>query len=182
MALLLFRKLIRCAGFFALTAAAATVPRFSLEDLVSRSEIIAQAQVVNSWPAWDAQHKYIWTHYQMRVTDSIRGGEQTLVVSEPGGSLDGVSQAFSGMNAWTPGENVVLFLHHVPNGYLRVTGGEQGDARIGSDGRVRLSAAGVVRSTSAGTDLRHLSGMSLDSFKARVRSTAAMHPAMKVTQ
>ena len=182
MAFLLIRNLVRCGALCALTAAAATMPRFSLEDLVSRSEIIAQAQVVTSWPAWDAQHKYIWTHYQMRVTDSIRGGVQNVVVSEPGGTLDGVSQAFSGMNAWTPGENVVLFLHHVPNGYLRVTGGEQGDAHIGADSRVRLSAAGVVGATSAGTDLRHLSGMSLDSFKTRVRATAATHPLMKATQ
>jgi hypothetical protein len=177
-----FRKLIGAATFCAFTAAAATMPRFSLEELVSRSEIIAQAQVVSSWPAWDAQHKYIWTHYQMRITDAIRGNVKTVVVSEPGGTLDGVSQAFSGMNAWTPGDNVVLFLHHVPNGYLRVTGGEQGDARITADGRVRMSAVGVMNTASAGTDLRHLSGIALQDFKARVRATAAAHPLAEVTR
>jgi hypothetical protein len=119
----------------------------------------------------------------MRVTDAIRGtGAQSVVVSEPGGSVDGVSQGFSGMNAWAPGENVVVFLHHVPNGYLRVTGGEQGSAHITADGRVRLSAAGVLESGRAGTDLRHLSGMTLDDFKSRVRTAAASHPLEKVTQ
>jgi hypothetical protein len=118
----------------------------------------------------------------MRITDAIRGGVQTVIVSEPGGGVDGVFQGFSGMNAWRPGDNVVVFLHHVPNGYLRVTGGEQGDARISSDGRVRLSAAGVMATTSHGTDLRHLSGMALSDFKARVRATAATHPLMEVTR
>src|SRR5581483_3426173 len=114
MAIPRFCKWIGPVALCVMTAAAAVVPRFSLEELTARSEIIAQAQVVSSWPAWDAQHKYIWTHYQMRVTDAIRGsGVQSVVVSEPGGSVDGVSQGFSGMNAWAPGENVVVFLHHV---------------------------------------------------------------------
>jgi hypothetical protein len=176
------RKISGCAALSVIAAAAAVVPRFSLEELVSRSEIIAQAQVVSSRPAWDAQHKYIWTHYQMVVTDAIRGTSRSIVVSEPGGSLDGVAQAFSGMNAWTPGENVVLFLHHVPNGYLRVTGGAQGSAPISSEGRVQLNASGVMQRTSHGADLRHLSGMRLDEFKARLRTAAAEHPLERAAQ
>ena len=182
MASVTFHKFFVCTAFAAVSVAAATVPRLSLEELVSRSEIIAEAQVVSSWPAWDSQHKYIWTHYQMRVTDAIRGSAQNIIVSEPGGTVDGVSQGFSGMNSWTPGVNAVLFLHHVPNGYLRVTGGEQGSAPITADGRVRLSAAGVVPTTSTGTDLRHLSGMRLEDFKTRVRAAAANHPLRTVAQ
>src|SRR5579884_811424 len=86
---------VLCIVAGAVHAAAAVMPRLSLEDLVARSEIIAQARVGNSWSAWDANHKYIWTHYQMQVTDAIRGSAQTVVVSEPGGTLDGVSQGFS---------------------------------------------------------------------------------------
>lgn len=163
-------------------ASAAAMPHFSLEDLVTRSEIIAQAQVVGSWPAWDSSHKYIWTHYQMRVVDAVRGQAQTLVVSEPGGTLDGISQAFSGMTAWNPGENVVVFLHHVPNGYLRLTGGAQGNARVSSDGRVSLEAQGVLPATSAGTNLEQLSGLSLNEFKARLRTAAMQHPLVRSAQ
>jgi len=155
---------------------AAMAPRMSLEQLVSRSEVIAQAQVVSSWPAWDAEHRYIWTHYQMRVTDPIRGAAGNLVVSEPGGSLDGVFQGFSGMTGWTAGENVIVFLHHVPNGYLRTTGGQQGVARISAEGRVALNLREAVGVTPEGTDLRTMSGLSLADFKTRLRGVVERNP------
>ena len=165
---------------FLLAAAAleaSLIPRFSLEELVSRSEVIAQARVMESWSAWDSEHRFIWSHYRMKVTDPIRGGRSTtLVVSEPGGTVDGVSQAVTGVNAWRPGDDVIVFLHHVPNGFLRTTGGPQGNARIAADGRVLLAGGGALVGTATGTDLRQLSGLSLDEFKSRLRTEVREHP------
>ena len=155
---------------------AALMPRMSFEELVSRSEVIAQAQVISSWSAWDDEHRYIWTHYQMQVTDSIRGNAAAVVVSEPGGTVDGVNQGFSGMNAWTPGENVIVFLHRVPNGYLRTTGGSQGVARISSEGRVSINVRDAMGSIHEGTDLRRVSGLPLAEFRDRLRTAVEQNP------
>ena len=156
---------------------ASLTPRISFEELVSRSEIIAQARVLESWSAWDSEHRYIWSHYRMQVTDAIRGGAlSTIVVSEPGGTVGGVSEAVVGVNAWRPGDNVIVFLHRVPNGYLRTTGGPQGNARISLDGRVVLASGAALVGTAAGTDLRRLSGLPLGEFKSRLREEARDHP------
>ena len=109
----------------------ATVPRYTLEDLTAQSEIIVHGKIAASRVAWDAKHKYIWTHYDVAVIESFRGGRRaTIVVSEPGGSLDGVNQLFSGVTPYAPGEEVVLFLYRTPIGYLRTVGGPQGKVRV----------------------------------------------------
>ena len=167
----------------AIALEASLTPRFSFEELVSRSEIIAQARVIAEWSAWDSEHRYIWSHYRMQVTDAIRGGAaSTVVVSEPGGTVGGISQAVDGVNAWNPGDNVIIFLHHVPNGYLRTTGGAQGNARISADDRVMLASNGAMVGTSSGTDLRQLSGLPLSEFRSRLRQAVEAHPLLRPPQ
>ena len=134
-----------------IAAQAAIVPSVSLDELIDQSETIVHGRVTRSWSAWDGAHKYIWTHYDVAVIENIRGGLAAMAVSEPGGSLDGVNQQFSGVVAYAAGEEVVLFLYRTPIGYLRTTGGPQGKVSAGP----RL-------------DLRR--------FTARVREAAAANP------
>ena len=109
----------------------AVAPRYTLEELTSRSEIIVHGRIGASRAAWDAQHKYIWTHYDVSVIENLRGARvAAITVSEPGGSLDGVNQLFSGATAYAPGEEVVLYLYRTPIGYLRTVGGPQGKVRV----------------------------------------------------
>jgi hypothetical protein len=49
----------------------ASVPRYSVEDLVGGSEWIVEGTVGAPQAAWDPAHKFIWTHYQVRVLDSL---------------------------------------------------------------------------------------------------------------
>ncbi len=77
--------------------------------------------------AWDSKHKYIWTHYDFTVDDVLKGPpESTITVSEPGGSLNGIHQQFSGALPYPLAEHDVLFLYRTPIGYLRTVGGPQG--------------------------------------------------------
>ena len=161
---------------------AAVFPRFSAEELTARSQVIVQGTVVRSWTAWDPEHKYIWTHYQVNLSDVIRGASAaTFTVSEPGGSLDGANQQVSGAISYTPGETDFLFLYQTPIGYWRTSGGPQGKFVVDSAGRVRGGATTAVYAQSAGraaagTALPTLDGLSVLDFKNRLRQLAAANP------
>ena len=107
--------------------AAAVVPRYSFEQLVDTSERVVEGRVVRSWVAWDRARQFIWTHYEIAVFDTVKGAPSpTIVVSEPGGTLDGHTLVIPGVPQYAKGEEVVLFLHRTPIGYLRTNGYEQG--------------------------------------------------------
>ena len=163
-------------------AEAASVPRYSLERLVDSSQFIVQGTVVRSWTGWDSEHKYVWTHSEIQVEETLRGAAQrTLVVSEPGGSLDGVRMLFTGTVPYTVGERVVLFLMRTPIGFLRAAGGGQGKFTVGPDGHARASVQGfdvIGRSADrTQTPLASLESLNLSQLKTRVRELARTRPA-----
>jgi hypothetical protein len=139
-----------------LAASAAVAPELTLEQLAARSEIIAHARVERSWMAWDGAHKYIWTHHELHVIDPIRGSAGPVVVSEPGGFLNGVGMRVSGAVEYRPGEEIVVFLYRTPVGFYRAVGQEQGKLAISRDRRVRTG--------------------DLASFKARLRELVRTRP------
>jgi hypothetical protein len=118
------------------------IPRYSLPELVVGSEAIVQGSVTRSWTSWDGKHLYLWTHYEVQVAEVLKGSRaQIVTVSEPGGTLDGVTQLFSGQVPYSTGEQVMLFLYRTPLGFLRTRGGPQGKFSIAGDaGSARLKA------------------------------------------
>lgn len=128
------------------TAAAATVPRQSLNELTSVSESIVEGRVIRQWTAWDDRHRYIWTHYQVQVEDALKGPRRTVVtVSEPGGIVDGIGQLFSGAVPYSAGEHVMLFLYRTPIGYWRTRGGPLGKIAVENDSSLAGLKAQVRR-------------------------------------
>jgi len=161
-------------------AVAAVYPRISLETLVDHSPVIVEGRVTRSWTAWDSEHKYIWTHYQLQVFDRLRGGGGTVTVSEPGGSLDGVNMAVSGAQPYVANEHVLLFLFQTPLGYWRTLGGGQGKFAVGEDGRIASAARGMeVNGAAQGTPLSAVDRMLLTQFKAMLRKMIQSRPAPK---
>ncbi len=167
---------------------ATLVPRMSFEEVVARSQSIVQGTVVRSWADWDEDHTAIWTHYEIDVSASLKGEEgETVVVSEPGGSVGGRQMHIAGTPKYEIGEEVMLFAVPTPIGYLRTCGWGQGKFKVSASGEtpsgkaVRSSLAGVqlVEGCSrkgiarAQTPLRSFQGMDLDQFKERVRRTVA---------
>ena len=163
-------------------AGAAVAPRLTAEELTAQSERIVRGRVTRSWTAWDPLHKYIWTHYEIAISENIRGQHAaTITVSEPGGTLDGVSLQTSGALPFTAGEDAVFFLYETPIGYWRIAGGPQGKFTVEQDGRVHMSANGVSfvdlgGAASPGTALGSLEGIAAADFVSRVRRLAAAHP------
>jgi len=161
------------------------VPRFSLEELATGSDLIVHGKVLRTWTAWDAATQIIWTHSEVQVIDALKGSPQSaVVVSEPGGSVDDVTMAISGMPRYQPGEEVVLFLFQTPVGLWRARGLGQGKFLVTESAsgvrtvRPAPNGALVVEpiggKPTGGTDLRQLRGMRLEDFESRVRAAALL--------
>ncbi len=50
-----------------------------------------------------------------------------LIVSEPGGTVDGTTMVIPGTIQFPEGKDLLLFLYKTPIGYLRTVGEEQGE-------------------------------------------------------
>ena len=107
-----------------------------------------------------------------------------MIVSEPGGGVDGVEMCIDGVPRPRDGEELILFLYRTPIGFWRARGLGQGRFRVLRDTRTGeaavhsdLEGAGLVEPLRApdrsSTDLRGLYGMPLDQFKASVRAVLA---------
>ena len=130
-----------------LTASAASVPEMSLSEIVDGAARVVRGDVVRSWTGWDDSRQAIWTHYEIRVTEALRGGAGRFVVSTPGGTLDGLTMHVPGATSFRVGEEVIVFAYQVPNGMWRLRGWGQGKyvvSRTARGGRVvRLSASSL---------------------------------------
>ena len=166
---------------------ATLVPRMSFEEVVARSQSIVQGTVQRTWSEWDDSKTSIWTHYEIEVSVCLKGEEsKTIVVSEPGGTVDGKTMRIAGTPKYAVGEEVMLFATPTPIGYVRTCGWGQGKFEVSASGAspsgksVRSSLAGVQLVEGKGpglaraqTPLRSLQGMDLAQFKERVRRMVA---------
>jgi hypothetical protein len=130
---------LRVSAIFLFSAllCASSLPRLTVEELVSQSDTIVAGHVVRSWTAMDPENRFIWTHYEIRVGATLKGQPQpTVVIGEPGGTLNRVTLLVPGAARYTPGEEVGVFLYRTPIGYLRTTNYGQGKFAISADGHI----------------------------------------------
>ncbi len=168
-------------GFAVLSTARATsVARLSFEELTDQSELVVSGQINRSWAEWDAEHKYIWTRYELSVSGATLKGNaaSSVVFSEPGGIVGDKGMSIAGAVGYQHGENVVVFLQRMPNGYLRTAGWSQGKFRVDQDGKLHgdASAVGlelVGANARAATPLRSLEGLSVAQLRGMVAARAA---------
>ncbi len=164
---------------------ATLVPRMSVEQMVDDSELIVHGTVLRSWSGWDRARQFIWTHYELQVSDTMKGLPSVkLVVSEPGGIVGETGMQIAGAPRYEVGEEVVLFLNRTPIGYLRSSGWGQGKFGVRSLGGagpvVRSAVAGVSFVEAPGgqpaglkkarTPVTSFSGLELAEFKTRLRT------------
>lgn len=153
-----------------------TLPQLSFEELTDRSDLVVSGTVNRTWSAWDANHKYIWTHHVIAVSGRLKGAaSSTVEVAEPGGVVEGTGMTIAGSVRYQPGENVVIFAQKMPNGFLRTTGWGQGKYTVDKKGSLHADSAlrdtdltNTLPSVGQTTPLRTLDGMNLRDFAARV--------------
>ena len=159
------------------------VPSLSFEQLTDQSEMVVAGDVMRTWSDWDAAHQFIWTHHEIAVTSAYKGAAaKTIVVSEPGGVVGDRGMSIAGTVSYAPGENVVVFLQRMPNGYLRTTGWAQGKYVVDKAGLVHGAGAsggleivnpdgpGQRTPAAAATPLRTLEGITATQFRIRVEA------------
>jgi hypothetical protein len=152
---------------------ATLVPRFSFEQLTDASEVIVEGKITDAWTEWDPAHKYIWTHYRISVASALKGSTSASVeFAEPGGTLGDHSTLISGAIRYTVGENAVIFLSRMPNGYLRTAGWAQGKFQLDANNKLHASTAGPeiieMNSSAQGTSLKGIEGIGIQELRQRV--------------
>ncbi|MDQ1471491.1 MAG: hypothetical protein QOJ99_2971 [Bryobacterales bacterium] len=163
--------LLLCGG-----VGATLIPRLSFENLTDSSEVIVSGRISRVWTAWDSEHKYIWTHYELSTAAAYKGAAgSTVEFAEPGGSVDGRVMVIQGAVAYAPGDQVVVFLSRMPNRYLRTTGWAQGKYEVDATGRLHAAAAISEgdyvqggKTALSGSTLRTLDGVSLVDLRQRI--------------
>jgi len=162
-------------------ATATLIPRLSFEQLTDSSELIVSGRIAGTWTAWDTEHKYIWTHYSLSVASSLKGSAAPVVeFAEPGGVAGSRVMTIAGTVNYRVGDNIVVFLSRMPNGYLRTAGWSQGKYLVDAGGRLHgqaLPGAEIFSAghPGAGSSPQTLEGMGVDELRrlvaARLRST-----------
>jgi hypothetical protein len=161
-----------------LAARATVLQRMEIEDLARSAHVVAIVRVESVRAAWERDQGSIRTHAVLvRESDIAGSAPERIHVSVLGGTVDGVSAAYSAGATFREGERLAIFLEprrgHA--GEWLVTGAFQGafelerERETGMDVAVRASSrAGVALAPEAETsdDLR----LYVDELVARVRA------------
>src|ERR1051326_7824777 len=114
-----------CLAWSAAQLGAATLSRLSLDDMISQSTAIVRAHISGSYAA--ARGPVIYTFYQAQVTAQWKGASQSAVeIALPGGTVNGLRQAFPGTPQLTEGKEYVFFLWTNKSGLTQIIGLTQG--------------------------------------------------------
>jgi hypothetical protein len=132
------------------------------EQLVSRADVVVVGRVAEMRSEWNSDRTKIVTRVTLSVDEYLKGeqSQRSLVVSIPGGEIDGVGELYTHTPRFVRNEAVVLFAQREPSGLLRVVGGERGKIKISRD---RLTGKQVVGENQL-----------LEVFTSRVRSTVKL--------
>jgi hypothetical protein len=154
--------------------AADVPPRLSLDQLTAQSDAIVAGRVTRSWADMDPENRFIWTHYEIQVRDTLKGAPHpTVVISEPGGVLNGLQLQVSGSTRFADGEEVAVFLYRTPIGYMRTTNYGQGKFTLAADGTVHVSRL------AHGTGVESLEGAKWNVMRARVTHILTLQQAAR---
>jgi hypothetical protein len=103
----------------------ATLERLSLDDMIAKSTAIVRGKVSSSNAV--ATGPVIYTEYTIQVSERFKGAAgDSVQVSVPGGTVNGLRQSFSGAPTLNPGDEFVFFLFTGRDGRSAIIGLTQG--------------------------------------------------------
>jgi hypothetical protein len=127
--------------------------QLSLEEMGQVADKIVQGTVTATRSFWNAEGTKIFTEITVASDETYKGRpEGTVRILQLGGTVDNVQVTVHGALAWTPGEEVLLFLEAYRDGAHVVSGLSQGKYNVVRDlhsGEVFVthSASSVVETT-----------------------------------
>ncbi|HYK01732.1 MAG TPA: matrixin family metalloprotease [Thermoanaerobaculia bacterium] len=161
------------------TLSAATFEPVSDATLVARAELIVRAHVLDTASRVTAEGVIV-TDYRLAVEDVLKGrAGSELVVTEIGGSADGLRMIIPGSAEYLPGTRVLAFLRQRPDGTWFTSHMALGHFRFsrGADGLDRVAR---VDSGLEVDDADAFRPRSAEAFSAFVRETARGNDAAPV--
>ena len=173
------RALLPFVLLLSLAASATTMLRADLPELAQTSDAIVHGTVRRVESRWSGDGRRIITDVEIQVTEALKGqAGGTVLVTQPGGRVGDIGQRVSGLAAFAPGEEVVVFLERRGKQAFRVSGMVQGKYQVqrSEDGK---SAMAVPEPTGdvllLDRDSRQptsssLRSMSLPELKAAIRT------------
>ncbi len=166
-------------------ARATTVVRFAFDSLCVRAQTIAYVRCMDIESFLDEERGQILTRSRFQVMESMKGTPgREIVLTLPGGTVDGHTAYVPGIPRFSPGEETVLFLtgpdrYGLPwpmglgQGCYPVRTAEEGETRIQLQAGVTpLPDGALFKPVSS-----HPFDVSLQAFLSRIRQTLATSPA-----
>ncbi len=139
---------------------------------------------------WSGDGRRILTDVEIQVTETLKGqAGGTVLVTQPGGRVGDIGQRVSGLAAFTPGEEVVLFLERRGTRSFRVAGMAQGKYKVqrSADGTRVLAVPEptddtlLVDPATRQPTTSSLQSLSLTELKASIR-TALQQPPVRAQE
>jgi len=133
-------QVVFCLTIWLAPAWGATLELLSLNDLISKSTTIVQAQVTASSASYTGT--VIYTHYKVNVLAQWKGPTQSAIdVQVPGGTANGVRQTYPGVPQLITGQQYVLFLWTSSTGATYPIGFTQGVFNLSQDASGNVTVA-----------------------------------------
>lgn len=97
-------------------AAAQSGAQWTDPDLTAYSDFVLTGKVISTDPGWDYAIETIYTYVTIEVDEVLKGWipEQRIVLKQLGGLVGEMGLAIGGQAAFSPGEEVLLFLETRP--------------------------------------------------------------------
>lgn len=166
-------------GLHAIPLAASTFVAMTEDELISRSDMVIQGEVVNVQSHWSQSGRVVVSDATIRVDEVMIGDSPAVVqVRTFGGRVNDFIVETHGFPAFETGEKVLLYLYEEPaDRSLRVLGYQQGQFRVVTrlDG-VTLAVPQVDEDARLlrpdGTPVPVPESVEIGAFKSRLISTA----------
>lgn len=165
----------------ALTAHATTLLRVDVDDLARRAPVVVRGKVAKVQSHWSGDHMRILTDVDITVDEALKGTpEQTVRITQPGGTVGDIGQKIAGLASFKEGEQVVVFLERQSSPGYRVAGMAQGKFKLtpASDGKGTLAVpestgdAELLDSKTHAPVAPNAEAMSLESLRSHVKAAA----------
>jgi hypothetical protein len=132
-------RIALCLAVWLAPASGATLELLSLNDLISKSTTIVQAQVTGTSASYTGT--VIYTHYKVSVLTQWKGtAQRSIDVMVPGGTAKGYRQTYPGAPQLTVGRQYVLFLWTSSKGATYTMGFTQGVFNLTTDASGNITA------------------------------------------
>lgn len=113
--------LVACAlALWAQSAQALVMEGLSREDLTRHADAVVRAVVIDH-TTHNVERRGLWTDFDVKVIETIKGSPRAgehLSIGQFGGTLNGRTQTIPGDAVLRSGEEVIVFLRKVPQGFV----------------------------------------------------------------